>query len=371
MAKYFFSGVLCILVAAGSASGQLSDSDRENVSALVNDAAVDDACPGVVVAIIKDGDIAFRAAGGCRRIDEPDRLVSVDDKVHLGSCTKAMTATLIGVLVDEGTLSWDQTIGQSLPSLAQHIDQRYLDVSLWHLLTHRAGMAVANPMIFRLNGGFATHENRLEIAKAALKKMPDGLEPGKFAYSNLGYIVAALIAEGKTGISWEDLIADKVFRPLKMTTAGFGPPKATQPATQPWGHISNGAKLVPINFDNAASMSPAGRVHCSIEDWARFIRLHLDRDCLHHTLLQPKTLKRLQTPFAGPGEKYAAGWVTSTDPNGVQRLWHNGSNTFWYCCVHAIPEDGLAVMVVTNAASPKSQTVVEDLASSVLKQLTN
>ncbi len=333
---------------------------QERLQAAV-DKTVGDECPGIVVVILQDGQQVCNVARGVRKVDEPENLITVDDKMHLGSCTKAMTATLLGILVQEGTLSWDDTLKERLPVLASKIAEDYHDATLWQLVTHRG--AVKGDAPFWLNRGAATHENRLEIVQAGLTERPQDLEVGKFNYSNTSYIVAALFAEAATEKTWEALMAERLFKPLKMETAGFGAPDKRKPATQPWGHIGLQTKLNPVNLDNAPSLGPAGTVHCSVSDWARFVALHLDRECQNHDLLTPETLKKLHTPYDGAGPEYAAGWGLLEDGDGIG---HSGSNNFWFSSVAAYPESGHAVLIATNGPLTKVMDGVLELEEEIV-----
>lgn len=328
------------------------------------DEAVSDNCPAFVAVILRDGKVVGNAASGLRRRDEPENPVTINDKFHLGSCTKAMTATLVGILVDEGKLDWDDTIEERLPELAKSIDPVYREVTLWQLLAHRGGLTPGGA--FWNKQGINTHENRLEIAAKAMEKKPEQLDAGNFQYSNLGYLVAGLFTESVTGESWETLIQQKVFEPLNMESAGFGVPDTERPATHPWGHSVTAQGLHPIKFDNAPSLAPAGTVHCSILDWARFIALHLDQQCKHHDLLKPETLKKLHTAYDGPGPKYGGGWSIATNSKLGLELEHNGSNTFWISTVSAFPENGGAVLVITNGPLKKAANEIQTLESTIV-----
>jgi len=359
----------------------------QKLQALV-DESIGDSCPGMAMAVLQDGELAGQAVGGVRRIDQPENLATLDDHWHLGSCTKAMTATLIGVLVDEGRLSWDDTIADRLPELTDKIDKAYRQVTLWQLLTHRGGVK-ANGAAW-MAGGVNSHKNRVAIVRFGLRQKPSERTVGQFHYSNLGYLTVALFAENVTGDSWESLIQKRIFEPLKMESAGFGVPDVagvSDLAAQPWGH-RQAESMLPVDQDNPPSMGPAGNVHCSVQDWAKFVAMHLDTDCQRHDLLSADTLKRLHQPFkpsaAQPQEKdriadlrgllnmsYAAGWVIGRDEADPKRitLEHNGSNTFWYCSVIATPDTGTAVLIVCNSPLDASMTLVDGLQSRIAKLL--
>ena len=139
---------------------------------------------------------------------------------------------------------------------------------------HRGGI-VANPKSWHAYKSRPTlTETRRAIAADALSKKPAG-KIGEYVYSNFGYMIAGLIANKATGKPWEQLMKEEVFSPLGITSFGFGPPGTKDKTDQPWGHITALGLTTPIQGDNAPALGPAGTVHMSMEDWAKFCRQHL------------------------------------------------------------------------------------------------
>ncbi len=303
--------------------------------------------PGMIGAIVRGERVAAIGASGVRKVGSPEP-IRVEDLVHLGSCTKAMTATLIGTLVDEGKLRWGQTIEETFAGRPAKIHPDFRPVTLRQLLTHRSGMA-ANAPWWAPRWGSSPTEQRRTLAAQVLQAAP-AAKPGKtFTYSNLGYVVAGLMAEEAARAPWDQLLRRRVFEPLGMATAGFGPPGAPGKDDQPWGHRVMGDETRAIRVDNPPWMGPAGTVHCSISDWARFASFHLRGALGDAQLLKPETLRALHTPE--PGQTYAGGWIVR-DPSWANgpTLSHSGSNTSWFCTICLAPARDLALLVATNAA---------------------
>src|SRR5579871_265205 len=295
--------------------------------------------PALAAAVVLDRQLAAEGAVGVRRAghEEP---VTLHDRFHLGSCTKSMTATLCGILVDKGKLKWTTTIGEAFPKLKDKIHPDYHAVTLDELLSHRSGLPedrepdpVLWPKILALKGPLK--DQRLALAELVLHDKPKAPRGTRFQYSNDGYTIAGAMCEQATGKAWEDLMRELLFRPLGMTTAGFGPPGKAGAVDQPWGHqVEDKKKPVPLapnaDADNPAVIAPAGTVHCSVGDWARYARLHLGGG---PGLLKPETLRKLHT--ARTGEDYAYGWQLL---GGGKILIHDGSNGFWYAVIWLMPE---------------------------------
>jgi CubicO group peptidase (beta-lactamase class C family) len=179
-------------------------------------------------------------------------------------------------------------------------------------------------------------------------------------------VILGAILEEKTGQAWEELIQRQLFKPLGMTTAGFGPPGTPGKVDQPWGHVIKNGKLEPLQFDNAALMNPAGRVHCSISDWGKFVSLYLDPEHSGPRILTAQTIRELTTP--GQVGTYAGGWiVTKRSWAGGMTLTHAGSNTMWYCVVWAAPNRHFAVLSATNVAGEEAKKACDDASAAMIR----
>ena len=194
----------------------------------------------------------------------------------------------------------------------------------------------------------------------------------KMIYSNQGYAIIGAMLEKVTGQDYETLITGKLFKPLRMATAGFGPPGTPGKVDQPWGHVHKLFMTIPVQADNPPAIASAGRVHCSLDDLARFAMFHLQ----HATngLLKPQTLAQLHAPpvradVASPLKNYACGWVIlQRDWAGGTALWHNGSNTMWYIVMWLAPKKNFAVIAATNIAGPDAERGCDEAATAMIQK---
>lgn len=328
--------------------------------------------PAIGGAIVtRDGIEAIGVAGV--RIRGGKEAATIDDLWHLGSCTKAMTATLIGVLVDEGVLRWDMTLAEAFPELVPSANDAYRKVTIELLLTHRAGV----PGDLRADGLWGrlwTHpgtpvEQRRTLTEEVLKKAPVHAPATKYQYANAGYAIAGHIAETKTGVAWEELITKKLFAPLGITSAGFGAPGVAGKADQPRGHRDAGRAVEPgKGADNPAAIGPGGTAHMSMTDWAKFIRLHLNAGAGRPELISAPVFAKLHAPFVGDGERYAMGWGVTERPWGGTVLTHSGSNTMWYCVTWISPSKEFAVLVVSNQGGSVAAKACDEAAWGLIQR---
>jgi len=193
-------------------------------------------------------------------------------------------------------------------------------------------------------------EQRQRVLDSLLAAEPAAKPGERFLYSNAGYILVGAILEARTGRSWEDLLRSEVLGPLALRSAGFGPPGVKDLLTQPRGHRGQPGSLVAVepgpNADNPPFLGPAGTLHLSIADVARWGQAHLTGERGTDGVLRAATFRRLHQPPV-PDADYACGWVVQRD--GARRvIWHNGSNTMWYIILAFDPDADRGVLLATN-----------------------
>jgi CubicO group peptidase (beta-lactamase class C family) len=214
-----------------------------------------------------------------------------------------------------------------------------------------------------------TREQRTEVAARALARPPR--RPGRFVYSNLGYIVIGAAIERITDRPFESALAAQVFEPLGITSAGFGAPPEI------WGHGGRVLALGPIGLvdvgrggptdparpesDNPPVMAPAGCLHLSLEDWARFQRVFLAEG---GGFLEAETVERLLTPASGRGPKQSPGWAPVGAPGAS--FGQQGSNTYWVATALIDERRERTAMVVCNEGRARLLRRTPKLALQVL-----
>lgn len=363
---------------------------------------------GMAAAVLRGERIIAQGVAGVRKRGTAER-TTLDDQFRLGSCTKAMTATLVAMLVEEGKVSWTTTLGELFADTVKSMHPAWEKVTLRQVLAHRAslrhepdGLAqvfkelVGRPPRAPLG---TVPQQRLEIARQALSR-PPGIPPDtKYWYSNVGYVLVGAVLEQLTGRTWEELMRERLFQPLGISTGGFGPPGTADKTEQAWGHSPVLGKALDPRSPAAELplfYGPAGLAHMTVTDWAKFIALHLRGDPANPhrqaTLLKldtfaemhavpPATISKgwvirglnfLATGDAAPAVTYCAGWLISTanwacgtHPGDTgRRLWHAGRNGTCYAGVVIAPEIDFAVLVACNrgiAAAWKTRQTIKAL----------
>jgi CubicO group peptidase (beta-lactamase class C family) len=277
--------------------------------------------PACAAAVMEHGQVTALGASGLRRSDREVR-VTTADVWHLGSCTKSMSAVLVGAMVDAGKLRWDLPIPVALPGIP--CDPAWQKLTVWDLVTHRCGIGhVPLPDQIRTLAERPPLEQRTALARWLLSAAP-AKPPGKSVYSNAGYGLLGAILERASGEDYETMLQRYLFTPLELKTAGFGPAATPGQLDQPWGHRRRGDLLVPVeplpSTQFTAAVAPAACVHLSLLEFARYASWFSTNE---PRLLSPETFARLHTP--PPGENYAGGvWTSELPARGGEAVCHTG-----------------------------------------------
>ena len=348
-----------LLIRASDAAPLKESGKSRRIQETLAEAVTREKIPGMVAAITSSRGVLAVGAAGIRKIGTAVKLTE-NDLMHLGSCTKAMTSALLATLVSEGMLTWETSLIEALPELKGVIHRDYYPVTVWELLAHRARLA-PNAENWWAHRKMELKKRRLEILKENLKEAPS-YGKGVYHYSNLGYMIAGCIAEKVTGSTWEVLMRQRIFGPLGMSSAGFGPPGTPGNTDQPWGHMRAGATWQPRQFDNAEALGPAGRVNCTAADWAKFLAMQLPDG--RKLGLNQEALERLITPT----ETYAGGWILAKRTWGKGTvLTHSGSNTMWHASVWVAPKLDRSFLVATNSSDENSHRVCDHMIGELIR----
>jgi CubicO group peptidase (beta-lactamase class C family) len=322
--------------------------------------------PSLAAAVVSGDSILEVGAVGIRRQGNAAQ-VTLDDHYHLGSNIKAMTAMLIAMEVEAGRLLWTTTLAQALPDLAGSMHAGYHDVTIAQLLKHRGGVPPYTKLADVLSvpefSGTLT-EQRAAFASWLLAQ-PPAAPAGEYSYSNAGYAVAGAIVERSAASPFEALLTERLLERAGIT-AGFGWPAAAR-APQPWGHYDSGlGVLLPHDPDGPEQFpgvfTPAGDVHMSVVDYAKFAQIHLQGLAGTDTILAADTYRQLHRPEGD----YALGW--SVVPfDGTIVSTHGGSAGTFVSFIVLFPDRDRGLVVLTNAASEDAMIAMEEVMLELLE----
>ncbi len=305
--------------------------------------------PEISYAVINTKSTLEIAALGKHSINLPDT-ATLNDRFHIGSNTKAMTAFAIAKLVEKGKLKWTTTFFEVFPEWQNKSHPGYAAITLADLLSHKAGIqpfqGEDDPEI--PNFGGTNQEQRKQFGQFVLTLdpvLPDEQHP--FIYSNAGYTLAALMAEKATGKNWEQLI-DKVFnKDLKLNVQLSFP--ENQQTKDTWGHRFDDGKLIPVASNTSLHLDytePAGDINMKLTDYIKFIQYNLQGLQGKNNYLRAKTYRFIHKGI----DNYSLGWFNIYE-NGKELSTHAGTVGTYYSLVHIDRTKGLAFIILTNSFS--------------------
>ncbi len=341
-------GVGDVVIDAAESPSTTLDTRPNDLASALDEIVLDTGVPALGAALFDSDGMIDMAISGVRRRGDAS-VATVDDQFHIGSNTKAMTAALLARLAEHDRgITMETTLAAAFPDIAD-LDPGYADITMAQLLRHTGGTPGDELDIDESILSMPVVDARALGAELILSE-PPVIEPGTVSsYSNPGYVIVGAAMEAATGESWEDLMTTELFAPLGMDSCGFGAPGSEDDPSQPAGHDAAGE---PAFVDNPALLGPSGTVHCSMNDWGRFLVEVLNGFNGTSDFLSQESAQQLLEPSAVsvegvPGAHSAAGWLVLDGPDGTA-FFHNGSNTAWYSQAAIVPASNRIVLAVAN-----------------------
>ncbi|OBX19023.1 CubicO group peptidase (beta-lactamase class C family) [Gelidibacter algens] len=316
--------------------------------------------PELSYAVVKSDIILEIAATGFHSMNLPDR-ATINDRFHIGSNTKAMTAFIIAKYVEAGKLSWDTNFFDIFPKWEKFANKEYMNITLRQLLTHRAGVQPfqgedTDPIFPKFEGN--NEKRNKEFSKFLLTLNPVTPDEGtSFVYSNAGYQLATLMLEKVSHKSWEQLVKE-VYNDKLDIHVEFSWPE-NQKRKDTWGHLFDGKTYTPVPSDSDYKidlMQASGDINLTLPDYIKFIQLNLKGFSGESNYLKADTYKYIHNASID----YAIGWFNILE-NERHYFTHSGTDGTYYSLVTIDRERNIAYICFTNSFSDDTQMGVRML----------
>ncbi|WP_406135729.1 serine hydrolase [Streptomyces sp. NBC_01089] len=337
---------------AGAGRAARAPLDAAHWEARLGELAARHRVPGAVLGISRGGELALAA---CGVLNKDTGVRATDDSLfQIGSLTKVWTATLIMQLVDEGKLDLDAPVSDVLPELRLSDPRALEQLTVRHLLTHTSGI---DGDIFTDTGrGDDCLRGYVDQLVTAAQIHPPGVT---FSYCNSGFVLAGRIVEKLTGMSWDSAVKERLCSPLGLTHTVTLPEEALRFRTAT-GHDAEGGqdpRPVPV-WGLPRSAGPAGLITASAADVLAFARMHLaggtaadGTRVLSERAAHAMTEKQVDLPDVHTlGDSWGLGWIRF-DADGHRMLGHDGNTIGQSAFLRLLPEQDLAVTLLTNGGS--------------------
>jgi len=343
-----------------------------DLNRIITQAMDDFEIPGAAIGVVMDGEVIFAKGYGYR--DREQQLpVTTDTLFAIASCSKAFTTLLLGMLVEEGLVEWDQPVVTYIPEFRLWDGAVSGQITVRDLVTHRSGLP--RHELTWYDSGLSRDE--------LLGRLPF-LDPvcgfrERVYYNNLTYMVAGVVAERVTGLSWEKLISSRIFAPLGMTESNCSVCELQKSADYSLPYGWRGGEIRRVPFRDLSNIGPAVSINSSLSNMLAWVSFQLG--CESDDLVQPETLREMHSSHVvmhecptypiDPSElftNYGLGWMLRAY-RGHYNVYHNGSIDGFSTLVSLLPSDGIGVVILTNSRSMGNQLLMEALSKEIFSAL--
>jgi CubicO group peptidase (beta-lactamase class C family) len=318
--------------------------------------------PGLAIAIVKDDNVILSQGFGKRNL-ATDQEVTSETLFAIASCTKAFTATALGMLVDEGKLDWDTPVRQYLPSFQLYDSFASEHTTARDLLAHRTGLP-------RHDMTWYTDNSTREELFARLRYLkPTRVFREAWQYQNLMYMAAGYLLEAICGQRWEKFVRQRILEPLDMDSSNFSTSDSqkTDNYALPYRKIKDEVHEIDF-YQDFGGIAPAGAINSSVAEMSQWLLLNLNKGKHgEEQLISEKQLEQISTPQMVLQEprkytelhyrSYAMGWSTNSY-RGHLMVQHSGGIDGFSSLTTLFPDDKIGIVVLTNLSSCPAHGVV-------------
>ncbi|MCC5913250.1 MAG: serine hydrolase [Balneolaceae bacterium] len=310
--------------------------------------------PGLAIAIVKDGEVIHANGYGVKKLGEAAR-VNTDTQFGIASVSKHMTALSLGILVDEGVISWNDPVQKHIPWFKLSDPYASELVTIRDLLTHQVG--VGRMLGNRLQ--FMTDRSRDELLYRMRYHEFEQPFRSQYVYSNVMYTLAGEVVNAVTDLTWDEFMTERLFEPLGMDRTNTSIHDLDE-ENAAWPHQYIKGEVVTIPRRSWDIGAPAGGVNSTMTDMTQWMKMMLGTpgSLDDERLLTTRTMREIMTPQVSQ----PIGSVTSsmrgygfglsiTDYQGVRVISHGGATDGMNTTYMLIPEEDFGIIITTNVFS--------------------
>lgn len=310
---------------------------------------------GFAIAIVKGKEVLYAKGFGYRDLE--NKLPMTPNTVFaIGSTTKAFTASLIGILEDNGKVDLDESPRAYIPELKFFNAEMNNQITIKDLMTHRTGLP-------RHSEAWKTFETKSKgefISRIAYME-PISSVRSKFRYNNFMYFVQSVVAEKLTKKSWEQNIEQSLFQPLQMSSSTANIEGLKNSSEAALGYYFDNGVTTEIDYKDIGIMNPAGGINSSVNDMSKWMIAWLNKGQYNGEQILPakyvKEAMSSQMVISGRFPRktdpssfmynYGYGWFIASY-KGHYRVDHGGNIEGFTANIALYPADDLGIVVLSN-----------------------
>ncbi len=333
---------------------------------------------GFAVAVVEKNKVIYSKGFGHRDL-EKKLPVTPTTLFAIGSCTKAFTASLLGLLQKDGKVDFDKPAHNYLPGLGFYNDAMNNTITLRDMMSHRTGLPRHDASWYFFN----TSSRDSFIQRIQFQEPTFGVRD-KYQYNNFMFTAQGVIAEKLTAKSWEDNVKEKIFTPLGMKTSNFSVDDMQKNPDAAVGYgLKKDSIIKKLNYYNINAMGPAGSINSNVTEMANWVITWINGGKFNGKEILPAAyVTQAMTPqtISGPGlptkEKpdlffsaYGFAWGL-TSYRGHYRVEHGGNIDGFAASTSFYPTDSIGIIVLSNQNRSSVPAIVRNMLSDRLLKLT-
>ncbi|MEN8191182.1 MAG: serine hydrolase [Bacteroidota bacterium] len=315
--------------------------------------------PGLAVALVKDGEVVYKKGFGVRELNQNGQ-VDVNTVFSVASNTKAFTATAVGILVQDGRLSWDDPIIKYIPNFQMYDPEVTRKITIRDFLSHKSGLGLwAGDLTW-----WDSNYDRDEVIYRMRYQKPVAELHEKYIYCNLGYLVVGELVAKVSGMTYDEFIKKHFFDKLDMKRSLTTVSELPNMENVAVPHSSVDGKIMPISQLNVDNCAPAAAIVTSVNDLTHWVKLQLSNGMYNgkrlveesiieetrkpHSIINlSKWYKEKLNPVTNISA-YGLGWRLY-DFRGEFIVEHTGGLDGMLSYVGFMPEKNVGVIMTTNS----------------------
>jgi CubicO group peptidase (beta-lactamase class C family) len=355
MKKIFNTLILLLILSTGAIAQSDVKVDLKKLDKYYAKMVADWDLPSATIGIVKNGELIFSGSYGVLEEGKNDQPNS-ETLYAIASNSKAFTSAIIGILVQEGKLNWDDKVQQHLPYFALYDSWVSEHITIRDLLCHRSGLGTFSGD----NIWYKSEMTSEEIIKH-IKYVPQAFEfRAGFGYSNLMYITAGEVIKTVTGKTWGENVKERILDPLGMNRTISSVTDLDAKGNFATPHARTDDQNIPIDWANWDNVAATGGIISSVDDIAKWMIFNLNNGINgNDTILSRSTRNTVWTPhnnfpvdhtsnsFDQHFAAYGLGWSLS-DFHGRMKVAHTGGYDGMISAITLIPDEKLGIVVLTN-----------------------
>ena len=309
---------------------------------------------GVTIAVVEKGKVVYTGGFGYRDLDKK-LPVTENTQFAIGSCTKAFTASMLGMLQKDGKVDLDKPVRNYLPELKFQNEYTNDHATLRDMMCHRTGLPRHDL------SWYASWATRSELLERIQYMEPTAELRAKWQYNNFMFMAQGVVIEKLTGKSWEENMKEKILKPLGMDNTNVSTTDMEKSADHSLAFVTKDSSIKAIPYRNIDAMGPAGSVNSCAKDMAKWLITWVNggkfngKEIIPSSYINDAMTVQMATGGGLPGVEnpeihfsgYGLAWGMASY-RGHYRVEHGGGIDGFITTTGFFPSDSIGIFVSSN-----------------------